>query len=94
MHPHVRNQSEQNLWQFDEPLESTAPLRSLHQTGASSGPHLDLIRPQASRGGSVKQPHTEHKGALQRKLRKQRCDTWVSRHHLRSHLICCSSLSR
>ena len=91
---HVRNQSEQNLWWFDEPLGSTAPLRSLHQTGASSGPHLDLIRPPASRGGGVKQPHTEHKGPLQRKLRKQRCDTWVSQHHLRSHFIFYLSLSR
>lgn len=87
MHLHVRNQSEQNLWQFDEPLESTARLRSLHQRGASSGPHLDLIRPPASGGGGVKLPHTEHEGAQQRKLRKQRCDTWVSQHHLRSHFI-------
>ncbi len=40
---HVRNQSEQNPWQFDEPPESTAPLRSLHQTWGliwtTSGPH-------------------------------------------------------
>lgn len=85
MNLYVRNQSEQNLWQFDGPPESTAPLRSAHQTGASSGPHLDLIRPPASRGGGVKQPHTEHAGPLQRKLRKQRCDTWVSQHHLRFH---------
>lgn len=82
MHLHVRNQSEQNLWQFGEPPESAAPLSSVHQTGASSGPHLDLIRPPASGGGGVKQSHTEHEGDLVRKLRKQRCDTWVSQSHL------------
>lgn len=65
-----------------DPVESTVPLRSVHQTWTSSGPHLDLIRTLASGGGGVKQPHTEHKGALQRKLRKQRCDTWVSQPHL------------
>lgn len=69
------------------PMESTAPPRSVHKTGASSGPHLDLIRPPPSRGGGVKQPHTEHEGPVQRKLRKQRCDTWLSQHHLRFHFI-------
>lgn len=69
-------------------------FRTGHQTGASSGPHLDLIRPPASWGGGVKQPHAEHRGPPRRKLRKQRCDTWVRQHHLRFHLIFSLSSSR
>lgn len=84
----------QSRWQFDEPPESTASLRSVHQTRASSGPHLELIRPPDSRVRGVEQPHVEHRGAVQRKLRKQRCDTWVSRPHLRSHFIFYLSSSR
>lgn len=40
---------------------------------ASSGPHLELLRPPAGPGGGVKR---------RGKLGRRRCDTWASRRHL------------
>lgn len=72
-----------------EPLESPASLMSPCQIWVSSGPHLDPIKPLAGRGGEAWNSLTQSTQGW-----KQRCDTWVSPPHLRSHFIFHLSLSR